>query len=314
MANMGHDLISLGNTNIKISSIGVGAWSWGDKLYWGFGHGYQNQDIRQAFEASLEAGINFIDTAETYGRGQSERYVGEFIHSSNQIIIVATKFTPYPWRLNKNSLLAAIHQSLKRLDLKQIDLYQIHWPFPPVPIEIWAEALADLIDHELAKSVGVSNFNASQMRRVISVLIKRDKMLASNQVEFNLLNRKAEFSGLLDLCKELKVTLIAYSPLAQGILTGKYTPDKLPPGIRGYRYNRRLITKIQPLIQLMREIGRSHDSKTPAQVALNWVICKGAVPIPGAKNGKQALENAGAMGWSLTSEEISGLDQESIKV
>lgn len=311
---MVHDLISLGTTDIKISSIGVGAWSWGDKLYWGFGNGYQNQEVVQAFEECVEAGVNFIDTAETYGRGQSERQIGELIHSSNQKMIVATKFMPFPWRLSKNSMCTAIHQSLKRLNLKQIDLYQIHWPFPPVPIETWAEALADLIDHGLAKSVGVSNFSASQMRKVISVLIKRDKMLASNQVEFNLLNRKAEFNGLLDLCKELKVTFIAYSPLAQGILTGKYTPEKLPPGLRGYRYNRRLITKIQPLIQLMREIGRNHNSKTPAQVALNWVRCKGALPIPGSKNGKQAVENAGAMDWSLTSEEISLLDQESNKI
>jgi aryl-alcohol dehydrogenase-like predicted oxidoreductase len=312
--NVVHECLTLGNTGIKISPLGVGAWSWGDKLNWGYGQGYQSKDIQEAFEVSIEAGINFIDTAESYGNGQSERYVGELIHSTNRTTIVASKFMPYPWRLLKLSLLAAIRQSLKRLNLKQIDLYQIHHPFPPVPIEIWAEALADIIDRGLTKSVGVSNYSTSQMRRAISVLVKRDKMLASNQVEYNLLNRKAEFSGLMGLCKELKVTLIAYSPLAQGLLTGKYTPEKPPPGIRGYRYSRRLITKIQPLIQIMREIGRSHDSKTPSQVGLNWVMYKGAVPIPGSKNGKQAMENAGAMGWSLTSEEVGLLDQESNKI
>jgi aryl-alcohol dehydrogenase-like predicted oxidoreductase len=133
-------------------------------------------------------------------------------------------------------------------------------------------------------------------------------------VEFHLLDRRVEHEGLLKLCRELGVTLIAYSPLAKGLLTGKYTPQTRPPGLRSYLYRRARLGKIQPLIQLLREIGQAHGGKSPAQVALNWVIGKGAVPIPGAKNAKQAQENAAALGWRLAETEIAALDAESQKL
>jgi len=147
--------------------------------------------------------------------------------------------------------------------------------------------------------------------RAHSALSKRGVPLASNQVEFHLLNRRIERDGLLKLCRELGVTLIAYSPLAKGLLTGKYTPQTRPPGLRSYIFRRARLGKIQPLIHLLREIGKAHDGKSPAQIALNWVICKGAVPIPGAKNARQARDNAGALGWRLSEAEIAALDKES---
>ncbi len=309
---------TLGQTEILISRLGIGTWAWGDRLFWGYGREYNESDVRAAFEISLEAGINFFDTAEIYGQGHSEYLIGKFIAEhppeTEKPVVIATKFFPYPWRLWKDSLHKALERSLRRLNLKQVDLYQIHWPFPPVPLETWASALADVVERGLTKAVGVSNFNAKQMLRVHAVLIKRGVVLASNQVEYSLLNRTIEFNGLLSLCKELRITCIAYSPLAQGILSGKYTPLSPPGGARARRYNRKFLTLITPLVRLLGEIGQSHGGKTPAQVALNWIICKGAIPIPGAKNAKQAQENAGALGWRLTPDEVAELDKLSSRI
>lgn len=304
----------LGATNIEITKLGIGAWSWGDRLYWSFGNEYNYYDIEDAFNTCINAGINFIDTAESYGWGQSERYLGEFIHKTNFPILIATKFMPYPWRLKKSRLINALKKSLQRLKLQQVDLYQIHWPLPPINTEVWADGLSDSIDEGLTKAVGVSNFNMSQMLRTMNVLQKRGKNLTSNQVIYNILNRDAELNGMLDFCKKEKITLIAYSPLSQGLLTGKYHVDNPPSGVRRIRYSRKLLNQIQPLIILLREIGKNHGGKTPTQVAINWVICKGAVPIPGVKNAIQAKEIIGSLGWQLTIDEVTLLENESQKI
>ena len=313
------DLIPLGKTGIRISPLGLGTWQWGDRVMWGYGKTHTDNDIREAFQASLQSGINFFDTAEVYGKGRAEELLGGFLkearHSSFGVpLVVATKFMPYPWRVRKGALLAALRASLARLRLEYVDLYQIHWPFPPVPIEVWANTLADAVAAGLTRAVGVSNYNAAEMSRAHSALAKRGVALASNQVEFHLLNRGAELKGLLNLCHELGVTLIAYSPLAKGMLTGKYTPQVRPLGMRRYLFRRARRAKIQPLTQLLRDIGQTHGGKSPAQVALSWVISKGAVPIPGAKNARQAKENAGALGWRLAEDEIAALDAESLKL
>lgn len=309
-------LIPLGKTDILVTPIGIGAWSWGDSVFWGYGRDYGETDVKAAFDISIEAGVNFFDTAEAYGQGHSETLLGQFLRDTplqpgKPPIIVATKFFPYPWRLWKASLKQALIGSLRRLQIEKVGLYQIHWPFPPVSIEAWATALADVFEEGLVEAVGVSNYNAQQMRRAQATLIKRSVLLASNQVEYSLINRKIEKNGLLDLCQDLGVCCIAYSPLGKGTLTGKYSPQNPLRGMRGRRYNSRFLSQIEPLIRLLREIGRAHDGKTPAQVALNWVICKGAIPIPGAKNIQQAQENVGALGWRLAEEEVSALDQAS---
>jgi aryl-alcohol dehydrogenase-like predicted oxidoreductase len=187
-----------------------------------------------------------------------------------------------------------------------VDLYQVHWPSPPMPVERWAEALADAVEAGLTRAVGVSNYNAEQLRAAHAVLAKRGIPLASNQVHYSLLHRAPERDGVLAACRELGVTLIAYSPLAKGVLTGKYTPEHPLPGLRGRLYNRRL-AELQPLLTRLREIGAAHGGKTPAQVALNWLICQGTVPIPGAKNARQVESNLGALGWRLTPDEVATL-------
>ena len=304
--------VRLGATELEISPMGLGAWAWGDSLLWEYGRTHAEPDIRAAYEVTLSSGINLIDTAEAYAQGQSERLVGKFIREGGNPV-VATKFFPYPWRLTPGSLTRALKGSIARLGLSRVDLYQLHWPFPPVSIETWMAAMADAVAAGLAKAVGVSNYSLRQTQRAYHALARQGVVLASNQVDYSLLDRRAERSGLLRACKELGVTVIAYSPLDQGLLTGKYSPVSPPSGVRGRTVSHRRLAEAQTLISRMREIGERHGGKTPAQIALNWVMCKGAVPIPGVKNLDQAQANLGALGWRLAESELAALDAASDK-
>lgn len=288
--------------------MGTGTWAWGDKLVWGFGSGYSDDDVRAAFDASVSAGVTFFDTAEMYGFGTSERLLGRFIRESGQKAYVATKFFPLPWRLTKGQLIRALWGSLKRLGLPKVDLYQIHWNMPLFPPEKAAGALADALDAGLTQAVGVSNYNRDQTIRAHDALAKRGYPLASNQVEYSLLNREIERNGTMAACRDNNVRIIAYSPLGMGLLTGKYSTDNPPPGVRG-RQARKLLPKLPRLIETLREIGEAHGGKSPAQVAINWTICKGTLPIPGAKNAKQMEHNAGALGWRMSEDEVVRLDE-----
>jgi aryl-alcohol dehydrogenase-like predicted oxidoreductase len=287
--------------------IGLGAWAWGDRIVWNYGREYTDVDIEAGFKVSLENGVNFVDTAEIYGNGRSERLLGQFIKNTDQPVLVATKFFPMPWRWTSGSVTRALSASLERLGIKKVDLYQTHWPSPLVPIETYMEGMASAYRLGLTRAVGVSNYSKNQMQRAYTVLSKYDIPLASNQVEYHLLDRSVEKNGLLARCQELGVRLIAYSPLAMGLLSGKYSPEMPPSGMRAAKYSA-LLKGIQPLLRLMTEIGQDNGSKSPAQIALNWCICKGTLPIPGAKNFVQAQMNAGATGWRLTPEQVAALD------
>jgi aryl-alcohol dehydrogenase-like predicted oxidoreductase len=173
--------------------------------------------------------------------------------------------------------------------------------------------MIECVKQGLTRTVGVSNFSQARMLASYSALARENIPLASNQVHYSLLNRTVEKNGLLARCKELGIRLIAYSPLEQGLLTGKYNVDNRPPGTRA-RTLTNLVPKIEPLIKLMTTIGQDHGGKSNSQVALNWTIRKGTLPIPGAKNVKQARENAGALGWKLTDEEVSKLDEVSDQI
>ena len=137
--------------------FGLGAWAWGDRVFWSYGKTHTDIDIKEAFDTSIDAGITFLDTAEVYGQGRSETLIGEFLKSTKKPVMVATKFMPFPWRVRKSSLVNALNHSLSRLGLSSVDLYQIHWPFPPFPVEHWVEALAEAKQNGLARTVGVSN-------------------------------------------------------------------------------------------------------------------------------------------------------------
>ena len=296
--------------------MGVGTWQWGDRFVWQYGTGYAAGDVRAAFDAALAAGLTFFDTAEVYGLGRSEQFLGEFTRSdaaggASVPVRVATKFFPLPWRLTRGSVVRALRGSLKRLRLPAVDLYQIHWASPTAKVETLMAGLADAVEAGLARAVGVSNFNLEQTERAHAALAGRGVQLASNQVHYSLLNRQVERAGLLARCARLGVTAIAYSPLEMGLLSGKYTPDRRPGGSRARRYPPDYLARIQPLIARLSEMGRAHGERSPAQVALNWTMCKGTIPIPGAKNAQQVKQNAGTLGWRLTPDEVGELDEAS---
>ncbi|MEK9136017.1 MAG: aldo/keto reductase [Bacteroidota bacterium] len=300
--------VRLGRSDVHVIPLGLGTWTWDSTGQFGPGRDYKEDDLRASFQTSMRCGLNFYDTAEAYGHGEIESLLGKFIKESGANIVVASKFPPWRKRFLKRHLLSSLRDGLNRMALQQFDLYQTHFHSRFVPIQTWMNALADAVEAGLTKAVGVSNYNANQLRLAHKVLSKRNTPLATAQAEYSLFHRLAERDGLFDACKELGVSLLAYSPLAQGLLTGRFTPSNPPPGQRGERFGMEYLAKVQPLIGLLKEIGQSYGGKTPAQVALNWVICGGAVPIHGAKNADQAAENAGALGWRLTSDEVSALD------
>ncbi|MEQ8756471.1 MAG: aldo/keto reductase [Coleofasciculus sp. G1-WW12-02] len=304
---------TLAENGPTVTSVGIGTWAWGDKLFWGYGNDYGVSQVRDAFAATLDAGVSFFDTAEVYGLGESESLLGRFMKELGRPAQIATKYFPVPWRFTSQSVSDALTDSLKRLQVEQVALYQVHSPFSFfMSQETLMNALADEVQRGRIATVGVSNYSAEQMREAHGYLAARGIPLAVNQVQYSLLARKIEQNGTLDTARELGVTILAYSPLAQGLLTGKYTPesDVKPTGARQLdpRFSKGGLEKIASVIKLLRQLGERYD-RTPAQVALNWLIAQGVVPIPGAKTAQQAQQNAGALGWSLTPEEVEQLDQ-----
>lgn len=301
----------LGKTGIQVSPLGIGTWAWGDKLFWGYGDRYGAVDVEAAFQRAVDQGISFFDTAEVYGLGESERLLGQFIKSISTPIQVATKYGPLPWRWQGQSVIEALDASLKRLQLDQIALYQVHWPFNFLMSDrTLFQALATAVQQGKIGAVGVSNYSPSQMRQAHQLLQEFGVPLAVNQVRYSLITRQVEAQGLIKLANELGITILAYSPLAQGLLTGKYTPQNPPQGARkgDGRFSPNGLAKLAPVLDLLRDFGAKHD-RTPAQVALNWLVAQpGVIPIPGAKTGPQAQDNAGAIGWSLTHAEVSQLE------
>ena len=305
---------TLGENGPTLTSLGIGTWAWGDKLFWNYGNDYGASQVQEAFEATLDAGISFFDTAEIYGFGESESLLGRFMKQLGRPAQIATKYFPMPWRFSAHSVSDALTDSLKRLQVEQVALYQVHMPFSFfMSQETLMNALADEVKRGRIGSIGVSNYSAEQMREAHGYLAARGVPLAVNQVRYSLLARKIESNGIMDTARQLGVTLLAYSPLAQGLLTGKYTPEKHVE-LRDARridpqFSKSGLEKIAPVVKLLHQFGEKYD-RTPAQVALNWLIAQGnVVPIPGVKTAQQAAQNAGALGWSLNQEEVAQLEQ-----
>jgi len=307
---------TLGRSNLRVPRMGVGAMTWGDakglarlhpaKTAYGGAEGFEEE--QRAFEVSLNAGADLFDTAAMYSGGASERRVGELARGRD--VLIASKF-PGGFSFKAEDLPKELDASLARLGRNTIDLYQHHFPSSRVSIPKLMEQLANAVEARKIKTVGVSNYSAGQMREAHAALAKRGIPLASNQVEYSLLHRQPETNGVLDACRELGITLIAYSPLAGGALTGKYSATQRAGGLRRFlpNFSKRAMEAVQPVVALLRQIGERY-SKTPSQVALRWLIENPIVlPIPGAKNSKQAIENAGALTFSLTAEEIESLSQ-----
>ncbi|MGK7919248.1 MAG: aldo/keto reductase [Trichodesmium sp.] len=303
---------TLGKTGITVNPICIGTWAWGDKLFWNYGSNYGASEVEAAFKTCLEAGVNFFDTAEVYGNGLSEELLGKFMQETEQPVQIATKYGPVPWRFFPESVADAVTASLKRLMVPKVTLYQVHWPFTFfMSQETLLNALADEVKQGRIESVGVSNYSAEEMFQAHKILEKRGVILATNQVRYSLLSRQIETKGILDKARELGVTILAYSPLAQGLLTGKYTATNLPTGARKFdsRFQKNGLEKIAPVMSLLKQIGEKYG-KTPAQVALNWLVFQDSViPIAGSKNSEQVQQNVGAIGWEINQDEFNQLEE-----
>jgi aryl-alcohol dehydrogenase-like predicted oxidoreductase len=306
----------LGQTDLRITPIGLGMmeFSGGGGLM-GAAFPFIPQEEKNAtVRAGLEAGVNWFDTAELYGGGVSEASLSRALKAAGQRdtdVIIATKWWPL-FRTARN-IPRTIDARLQFLGGYGIGLYMVHQPFGFSSREAEMEAMADLVAAGKIRSVGVSNFSAGQMRRAHKALAKRGIPLAANEVLYSLLNRRIETNGVLQAAKELGVTIIAYTPLGFGLLSGKYHDD---PGLlrrKSIVWHVRLRTAIEqsrPVVTALEEIGAKYEA-TPAQVALSWVINSQGdtvVSIPGVTSARQAQENAGAMHLRLSADEMARLD------
>ena len=302
-------LVALGRSGLRVSRLCVGTWQWGSKVVWGYGHGYGEQDVCAVFAEAISSGINFFDTAEIYGWGSSERILGGCARGGPSARpVIATKFTPmFRWR--KGSLEKALRNSLRRIGLPKVDLYQVHQMDGIGNIPKWMDAMADAHEKGLVGEIGVSNHYPEAMAVAIDSLSKRGLKLASNQMHFSLLFRRHEKNGLLRLCKENNVAFLGYMPFAWGILAGRFSKDDPPKGFIRHRVaNQKLVEKSERLLNLMKDIARKELDRTVSQVALNWSIAKGAIPIAGIKTLRQAKEDFSALKWSLSGTEVGELD------
>lgn len=314
-------LRSLGKSDLMISPIGLGCWQFSKQknMAGKFWPNMEDNIIKQMVKFSIEGGINWFDTAEVYGNGASEKALAESLRDIGKKpgeIIVATKW--WPMFRTASNILKTIDQRTAALAPYPIDLYQVHQPWGFSNEKAEMEAMARLVQEQKIRYVGVSNFSAAKMRSASEALQKHGIQLVSNQVRYNLLDRKIESNGILKTAKELGISIIAYSPLAQGLVTGKFhdNPALLKNiGMRKYSssFKPAGMEKSRPLIKITQELAIKYDV-TPSQIALNWLICfhgETVVAIPGATKESHAKENAGAMTFSLTPEDLSLLDKKS---
>lgn len=308
---------------LALPQMGCGTWAWGNRLLWDY-RPEMDQELQAAFDFCVTAGITLFDTGDSYGTGRlsgrSESLLGQFSQAyrgrNRDKIILATKLAPYPWRLTAGSMKRAYRASSGRLQ-RPVDLVQMHWStanYAPWQEKNLLRGLAELAQAGKVRGVGVSNYGGDRLRKIHQWFTDWGVPIKTLQVQYSLLSQdpvtKYEVKAV---CDELGIQLIAYSPLALGLLTGKYSLDKpLPKGLRNRAF-KQILPEMGQLQACLRELMAIYQ-KTMAQVALNWCICKGTMPIPGAKNLAQAQENAGALGWQLSAAEVDSLDRAAASV
>jgi aryl-alcohol dehydrogenase-like predicted oxidoreductase len=315
------NLRQLGKTGIMVTPVGLGCWQFSKKKnlagnYW---PDLDNDLINKVVSLSLEGGINWFDTAEIYGGGASEKALSVALQAAGKKpgdVMVATKW--WPMFRFATSIIQTIGQRISALDPYPIDLHQVHQPWGFSNERSEMAAMAELYKRNLIRSIGVSNFPAQKMKSAWEKLDKAGIPLASNQVRYSLLDRRIESNGILDMAKKLGITIIAYSPLAQGLVTGKFhdNPELLDHvGYRKYTplFRKEGLSKSLPVVRLVKELALKYNV-TPAQIAINWLIHfhgDTVVAIPGATREVHAKENTGALSFRLCDEDLARLDKES---
>lgn len=302
------------------SPLGLGTWSWGNKLLWRYD---------ESMDGSLEAGFAhmksqlgslFCDTGDSYGtfelEGRAESLLGAFSYRLQQpATIAATKIAPYPWRVTSKQFVDAFRRSLNRMNAhgQCTPVAQIHWSTAPYlfgsnlqDMQLW-DGLYRCYQEGLASAVGTSNYGPKQLHRLHDFLsVQRSTPLLSVQVQYSLLSRVPEWNGLIEKANELGIQVIGYSPLALGILTGKFNQQQQMPGVRGIGFNAALQSSTK-LMEVMQIIAERHKA-TLAQIALAWCIGKGVLPIVGVRSLEQAQANCGAVHVQLSEAEMNELD------
>ena len=320
----------LGRTDVTLSPIGLGCWqfSQGRGISAGMWAVIGQATIERIVAASLAGGVDWFDTAQAYGNGRSEQTLATALHDLDVrpgAVVVATKWLPILRRAA--NITRTIDVRLSCLQGYPIDLYQVHQPWSLSSIGEQMRAMAALVHDGRVRAVGVSNFSAAQMERASAALQAEGLPLASNQMQISLLDRRIERNGVLESARRLGVTLIAYSPLAQGLLSGRFHDDpaetRALPRVRrlsfspaGRSYRAENLARTRPLIDELRRVATAHDA-TPSQIALAWLIAAygdTVVAIPGATRPEQAADNAGAMHIELADDELTRLDEASKRV
>ena len=298
--------------------IGVGTWAWGNQFLWGYAPERDDPRLAATFARCLERDLLFFDTADSYGtgrlNGRSETLLGQFAAAASPLdqgrICIATKLAPFPWRLGRQGYSRAFAASRARLQ-GRLHRVQLHWstaryaPWQEGPL---LDGLADLVRSGAVASLGVSNMGPERLRHVHRRLADQGVPISSLQVQLSLLApQPIQPGGVAEVCRELGIALIAYSPLALGLLSRGDDPlQTTPSGPRGTLF-RRLGPKIQPLRQAMAEMAHGRPGGRVA-VALNWCRAHGAMPIPGLRSPEQVDQTADALSWELNAAERQQLD------
>ncbi|MFP4331025.1 MAG: aldo/keto reductase [Spirochaetaceae bacterium] len=301
----------IGSTDLEVSVVGVGTWAMGNDF---FGSVDDRKSI-EAIETSIDSGVNLIDTAPAYGAGHAEEVVGKAIKGRREEVVIATKVginrtpTSFDRNLRPESIRQEIDDSLRRLGVDVIDLYQIHWPDPKTPLEDSLEELVRARDAGKYRYLGVSNFDTALMDQA-----REQAGIVSLQPQYSLLVRDAE-EELLPYCRKHNLGVLSYGTLAGGILTGKYTEiPELPEGDNRDRFYKFFQepewTAVQGLLKVIREIAGQHGV-TPAQVASRWAIEQPGITsvLVGAKNGDQAAANAKAGEFELDEGDFENIEE-----
>lgn len=286
----------------RVSRIGLGTWQFGSRE-WGYGDSYSSGPAGDIVRRALDTGVTLFDTAEIYGTGKSERILGEALGDQRAAVAVASKIfpvAPFPPVVKQRA-----HASARRLQLDRIPLYQIHQPNPLVPDSVIMPGMRDLLDEGVIGAAGVSNYSLARWRKADAAL---GRPVISNQVHFSLAHPDA-LDDLVPFAEKEQRIVIAYSPLAQGLLGGKYGLDNRPGGVRAVNplFGTENLRRVEPLLQTLRDVATDVDAK-PAQVALAWLISlPGVVAIPGASSVEQLEFNVAAADIELSPSAVTAL-------
>lgn len=318
-------LRTFGTTDLRLSPLGLGCWQFskGQGLIGGFWPKLDNKVIHDIIRISLEGGINWFDTAESYGSGESERALSAALNelrATHKQAHIATKW--WPFLRTARSIPDTIEDRVKALGGRSIDLYQVHQPYSFSSVQSEMTQMAKLVQQGKIRYVGVSNFSAQKMREADRVLKQFGLRLASNQVKYSMLDRGVEQNGILETAKELGIAIIAYSPLEQGVLSGKFHKNpELINSIKGPRkwmggFKSERLNHTRPLIDLLDKLAERYGA-SPTQISLNWIINahgETVFAIPGASKPQHAEENVKATTFRLTLDDIGELNELSARV